>query len=123
MCGCCSLRRRLDLGEEALAAERGAELRVEHLDGDVAIVLEVVGEIDGRHATRAELPLDAVASGKGGEETVDQVVHREPFRRSTSRTLSSPAGGIIVQRSRERMRLASTKRAHHLAGSLVSSRW
>ena len=35
-----------DFREEALGAERGGEIRVEDLDGDVAIVLEVAGEID-----------------------------------------------------------------------------
>ena len=52
------LRRRLDLGEEPLGAERGAEVRMQDLDRDVAVVLEVVREIDGRHAAGAELALD-----------------------------------------------------------------
>ena len=56
----------LDLREEPLGAEHGAELRLEHLDRDLAIVLEVVGEIDRGHAALAELPLDAVAVGKCG---------------------------------------------------------
>ena len=55
----------LDLGEEALGAEHGRELGVQHLDGDLAVVLEVLREIDRRHAARAELALDRVAIGKG----------------------------------------------------------
>ena len=51
-------RRRLDLGDEALAAEHGGEFGLEHLDRDVAVVLEVVGEIDRRHAAGAEFALD-----------------------------------------------------------------
>ena len=58
----------LDLGEEPLGAEHGGELGLEDLDGDLAVVLEVVGEIDRRHAALAELALDAVAVGQGGLE-------------------------------------------------------
>jgi hypothetical protein len=52
-----------DLGEEALAAECGAEVGVQHLDGDIALVLEVVREVHGGHAASAEFALDAVAVG------------------------------------------------------------
>ena len=50
----------LDLAQEALRAERGGELGVEHLERDRAVVLEVVGEIDGGHAAAAELALERV---------------------------------------------------------------
>ena len=50
------------------AADHGGELRAEDLDGDGAIVLEVVREVDGGHAARAELALDAVAVGEGVRE-------------------------------------------------------
>ena len=42
----------LDLAQEALGAERGGELGAEDLDGDLAVVLEIFGEIDGGHAAR-----------------------------------------------------------------------
>ena len=61
----------LDLGEESLAAEHGAELRLEHFDGDVAVVLHVVREVDGRHAAGAELSLDAIAVGERDREVSD----------------------------------------------------
>ena len=51
----------LDLGEEALAADDGGELGVQDLDGDLAVVLEVLGEVDRGHAALAELALEAVA--------------------------------------------------------------
>ena len=60
------LGRGLDLGEEAFAAEHGAEFGPEDLEGDGAIVLDVVGEIDRRHAAGTELTLQAVAVGEGG---------------------------------------------------------
>ena len=58
----------LDLGEEPLGAEDGGELGVQHLERDLAVVLEVVGEVHRRHAARAELALDAVAVGERGGE-------------------------------------------------------
>ena len=35
-----------DLAQEALGAERGAELGVQDLERDRAVVLEIVGEVD-----------------------------------------------------------------------------
>ena len=65
-------RRGADLGEEALAAERRAQVGVQHLDGDVAIVLEIVREVHGGHAALAELAVEAVAVGEGGGEAVER---------------------------------------------------
>ena len=69
-------RRGPDLAQESLTAERRAEVGVEHLDGDVAIVLEVVREVDCRHAARAELALDAVMAGQGAGQAGEDVVVR-----------------------------------------------
>ena len=68
-------RRRTDLGQEPLAPERRAEVRVEDLDGDVAIVLEVVREIHGRHPARAELSLDPISGGEGVRQARGDVAH------------------------------------------------
>ncbi len=54
----------LDLREEALGAQHRGELRVEHLDGHLAVVPDVLGEIHRGHAARAQLPLDPVAVGQ-----------------------------------------------------------
>ena len=59
-----------DLALEALGAECGGELGAEDLDGDVAVVLEVVGEVDGGHAALAQLALEAVAGGEGVSQLV-----------------------------------------------------
>ena len=58
----------LDLAEEALGADDRGELGVHHFERDRAVVSEVVGEIDRRHAARAELALEAVAGGEGCPE-------------------------------------------------------
>jgi hypothetical protein len=58
----------LDLPQEALAAEHGGQLRVEDLDGDLAAVPDVLGEVDGRHAALTQLAPDAVAIGERRRE-------------------------------------------------------
>src|SRR5487761_2103158 len=67
--------RGLDLGQEALAADHGRELGAQDLQRDLAVVLEIVGEINGRHAARAELALEAVAGGEGRGEASGDVSH------------------------------------------------
>ena len=62
-----------DLGQEAFGAEDGGELGAEDLEGHLAVVLEVVGEVDRRHAALAELALDAVAVGDQGLQPVNGV--------------------------------------------------
>ena len=55
-----------DLAQEAVGAERGGELRPEHLDRDLPVVLEVPGEKHRRHAALADLSLDLVPVPQGG---------------------------------------------------------
>jgi hypothetical protein len=64
-----------DLAAEALGAEGGGELGAEDLEGDSAVMLQVLGEVDGGHAALPELPLDAVALGEGGLEAGHRVGH------------------------------------------------
>ena len=59
-----------DLAQEPLGAERVGEFRVEDLDGDGAVVPQVVCEVDSGHAAVPELTLDAVAAGKARRELV-----------------------------------------------------
>ena len=65
-----------DLAGEALGAEGRGELGAEHLDGDLAVVLQVVGEVDGGHAALAELALDPVGGAEGTLKLVAQVAGR-----------------------------------------------
>ncbi len=66
---------RLDLAEEPLGADHGGQLGAEHLDGDPAVVPEVLGEVDGGHAALAELPLDAVAVGEDALQAGHRLGH------------------------------------------------
>ena len=72
--------RDLDLGQESLAAENGGQLGMEHLDGDAAAVLEVLGQVDRGHAALAQLALDAIPVGQCGGEARSGV-GREELRR------------------------------------------
>ena len=65
----------LDLREEPLRAEHGGQLGPEHLDGDLAVVLEVVGQVDGGHAALAQLALDLVGIGQGGLQATEEIGH------------------------------------------------
>jgi len=55
----------LDLAEEPLGADDGAELGAEHLDRDAAIMLDVLCQVDGGHAALAEFAFEPVSVGEG----------------------------------------------------------
>ena len=68
------IRRDLDLGEKPLDAEHRAEVRLEDLERDVAVVAQIAREVDGRHAARADLTLDLVMRGERRAK-LDERVH------------------------------------------------
>jgi hypothetical protein len=53
-----------DLALEARSTDRRRETVTQHLEGDLAVVAQVVREVHRRHAARAELALDAVSCGE-----------------------------------------------------------
>ncbi len=57
-----------DLFEESLRTQHRRELRVQYLHRDFAPVADVFGQVDGRHAARAELTLEAVTVGESRGE-------------------------------------------------------
>ncbi len=63
--------------EKPLGADHRGEFRPQHLDRDLAIVLEVVGEIDRGHPALADLALDAIAAGEGLLESGRRLGHSE----------------------------------------------
>jgi len=64
-------RGKLDLAEEAFAAQRFGDIGAEDLYRDLASVLAIVGEVDGGHTALAELAIEAVAVGEGIGEGVE----------------------------------------------------
>ncbi len=67
----------LDLHHEPLGADDGGELRLQDLERHLAVVLQVLGEVHGGHATLAEFALDAVAVGKAATagKRISQSIH------------------------------------------------
>src|SRR5438132_12985062 len=59
----------MDLLEKSLGAEHRGEIRAQHLEGHVAIVLQVPGEIDRGHPAGAELALDRITARESRGET------------------------------------------------------
>jgi len=57
-----------DLPEKSPPPQRFGELGMEHLERDVAVVLDVVGEVDRGHPSRPELALDTITVGEGRSE-------------------------------------------------------
>ncbi len=55
----------LDLTEEPFGS---GQIGSQHLDRHLALVLEVLGQIDGRHTTFAKVAFDPVAVGERGRE-------------------------------------------------------
>ena len=58
-----------DLAQKTLGAERRGDLRAQDLDRHRPVMPLIMREIDRRHATAAELSLDAVPAGKSCSET------------------------------------------------------
>src|SRR5262249_58320475 len=105
-----------------LGAEHGGELWPQDLDRHLAVVLEVRREVDGGHAARAELALDAIAAGECGGEAAVRVAQRitvvtlrarmQGARECTSGDLSVAAPAVRTGRRYDRrVRRASRDRA------------
>ena len=69
------LGRDLDLAVEPLRTDGCGQLRVEHLDGDVALMLQIQGQIDRGHAAATQLALDGISVGKSDLETGEDLGH------------------------------------------------
>ncbi len=65
----------LDLVEKPLSPNDRGQLRPQHLERHLAVVLHIMGlEHDG-HAPLAQLTLDAIAVGDGGREAFGDFGH------------------------------------------------
>ncbi len=61
--------------EEPFRAKRRSELGAEHFDGHLPVQLEILSEVDGRHATGTKFVLDGVAVREGGGEALGDIGH------------------------------------------------
>ena len=69
------MRGRPNLGDEAVSAYDRRQIAVQHFDGDIALVLDVVRKINGRHSPNAELSLETVSGQKSRRERCGDVRH------------------------------------------------
>ena len=69
-----------DFRKKALAAESRAELRVQDLNGDVAVMLQIDRAEYGCHSARPQLVLDVVAVGDGRGKAREDIGHRHQLR-------------------------------------------
>ena len=65
-----------DLPEEPVGPDGQGQLRTQDLEGHLAPVLEVLGEVDRGHPAGPELPLDLVPIGECEGQAVAVVGHR-----------------------------------------------
>src|SRR5206468_10023864 len=88
-----------DLTQEALDPEHRGELGAQHLQGDFAIVLQVPGEIHGRHATGTDFKLDWVVLGEGRPDTFERIGHGVPSYRAAKRAaIAAPRNPFYASR-------------------------
>ena len=66
---------RLDLGQEALGPHHGSQLGFQDLERDLALMAEVLGQVDSGHPALADFALDAVSALKGSVQAGDGVGH------------------------------------------------
>ena len=69
----------LNLAEKPDRSYLRGDVGAEDLDGNRALVLEVMGEVDPCHPTLAQLPLESVAGSESRLETVERVGHYRPL--------------------------------------------
>ncbi len=63
------------LADKSFVSQHRRQFGMDHLDGDLAIVLQVLRQLDRRHAAATELPLDPVVAGKRGLEPGKDIGH------------------------------------------------
>jgi hypothetical protein len=71
-----------DLTKEPLGAKGGGELGPERFQGNGAVVLEIMGQLDRGHPAPSELAVHAVTLGQGSVQPIELVTHLLlPYRR------------------------------------------
>ncbi len=97
--------RGLDLDHEPLGSEHRGEFGLQDLDRDLAVVLQVLGEVDRGHSARTEFALDAIAVGEGRRQAGCELGHRIP-----AVTCPAPGSCSACDPARTPPRCTSTRR-------------
>ena len=82
--------RRLDLGKETLGSDDRSQLRLQHFQGDLPLVFQVIREIHRRHPALTEFGLDAVGAFEGCVQAGDGVRHGGQDAVEVSRARAEP---------------------------------
>ncbi len=84
-------RSRFHFAKEPIGAHRVGQLGMEHLERDLATVLHILGEIDGRHPATSELALDGIlVTQRSGAQSVVQFAHDVARNQSDGRPILGP---------------------------------
>ena len=75
----------LDFDQEPLGADHSGELGAQHFDCDLAVVTEVMGEIDRGHPARCYLFIEAIAVGERGLNRREEVLQDAGLEGSPSK--------------------------------------
>jgi hypothetical protein len=89
----------LDLTQEAVRSDGFCQVGIEDFDGDWAVVLQILGQVDGGHATAADFALDGVAALQSGVQaghTVGHQVPGSPFLPSRACVTSDTSGAAAT---------------------------
>src|SRR5687767_1345738 len=78
-----------DFLQEPLGADHRGQIGPEDFEGDLAVVPEILRQIDRRHATLAQLPLDPVTVREGRAEAGERIAHRFTLALSSANQLST----------------------------------
>jgi hypothetical protein len=85
-----------DFAQESFHTDERGELAVHHLDGNLAVVTDVVGQVDIRHPAAANLPLDGVAVR---QRLVQAIQHLNHAALAGKRRSMHPRGhGSVIRR-------------------------
>ncbi len=88
-----------DLREKSVGADGGGEVGAEHLECDIAIVLDVASQVDRRHSAGTDFTLDAIPPGQHlGELTRPPSEQRPKAFDRAGREQSIGAGAFGEQR-------------------------
>ena len=72
--------RGLDLGQEALGADHGGQLGPQHLDRDLAVVPQILGQVDRGHPAGPDLVLEPVMTGQRTRDPRRRAAHGRSSR-------------------------------------------
>ncbi|CAN5760637.1 hypothetical protein BH23GEM3_BH23GEM3_00480 [soil metagenome] len=110
----------LDLLQEAVGAEHSGEFGPQHLQRNLAVVLQILGKIDGGHTAFAESTLDAVSVGEGRGEVFCDFSHAV-HRSACSATLRSGPGYSLVDEQLNRLGIPVQRGKVRLATETVQT--